>query len=134
MEHLLPWFSLLSPLVFGVFAWLYSRNTANGDEVIKGFQVRLEDLSKSFIDAQNRSTEAVGKLTNVVNLLNQSVAHLDKDTVARHDGLMKIVDQLTHEIEQLRRKMHWIINRVGILKMTMEKNGTVFRDNWDPPV
>lgn len=139
-ESVVSWISLLSPVAMAVFGYLFLRDVRNRDENLEKVYERLEKLSVSQleiqrkqVEAQDHTTETLNKLANSLNLLAQSVSHIDKDVMSRHDAVLKLMDNNTHEIEKLRVISHWLVNRIGILKMYMEMKGVEFQDKWDPP-
>lgn len=128
-------------IAFGIIGVLwaiigsFSNRYANRNESdVKELAQKHEELYKVLISTQEKNTDSTNRLSIAVDRLTNTVSHLEIQASERHDALSKRIDDLHKAEELIRLRIHWIMNKITVLKFSIEgSSGKQIGGDWNSP-
>lgn len=116
-----------------VIGWLYIKRDSRQEEDVKSLAEKHEAIYLVLIEAQQKNTESSNRLASAIDKLTITVANIESQAAERHASLTARINDIHEANELVRKRLHWIINKVTIIKFQLEKDGTRLSGEWEAP-
>lgn len=137
-------FTVILGCLTGIIGWLYIKKdtrtetdiremSAGHKEDLKRITDRNEKIYESLIETQQKNTESTNNLAKAIDKLTITVAQIEAQSAERHASLTARINDNHDAIELSRMRIHWIVNKLTVLKMALEKSGQHLSGDWEAP-
>lgn len=120
------------------------RQEGDVKELARDLATKHSDLYEKVISTQKEFTNSSNRLSLALDRLTQTIDHVETQASERHNSLNARVTDMHvdvnkrfeefHEAQELvRLRIHWIINKLTVLKFNVESNGKSLGGEWNAP-
>lgn len=113
-----------------VFARKYADRQEND---LAGLSKKHAELYKELIETQRQNSDSSNRLSLSIDRLTQTVSHIEEQTDERYRAINSRMDDTHEALELIRKRLHWVMNKITILKFSLEKSGDRLAGDWDAP-
>lgn len=125
--------TIVITVVVGIIGWLYVKYSGRQEEDMKNLSDRHQKIYEMLINTQEKNTESSNRLATAVDKLAVTVTNLENQSAERHASLTARINDNHEAIELIRARMHWVVNKMTILKFAAEANGAKMTGDWEAP-
>lgn len=124
---------IIITVIIAILGWLYIKYSNRQEEDLKSLSEKHETIYEALIETQQRNTESSNRLASSIDKLTITVVNIESQSAERHASLTARINDNHEAIELIRLRLHWVINKMTVLKMHLEKDGTRLTGNWETP-
>lgn len=119
--------------LWAIISTLTGKYTSRQEADLQRVNEKLEKFYSDLIETQKENTKSTHMLSEAVNKLSGVVTAVEKQSAERHDGLLVHIKELHDTQELVRLRIHWIINKLTVIKFAMEAAGKNLGGDWESP-
>lgn len=125
---------ILLGILFAIIGWFFIKYLNRQESDFLALNKKQEKVYEILIETQQKNIESSNRLSNSIDRLNIIVTNIEAEAAQRYVALNSRMDDLHAASELLRLRVHFVINKLTVLKLILEKlDGKTMSGNWDSP-